>query len=78
MKCAITDTGLTLDCSFCGRSWHKLPPTGAPNDCFPMLAARVRQLETTMRNVAGWLNNGCEPSKGAAELLLVAGLPRSA
>ena len=41
--------------------------------------ARLRQevasLKAQMRNVAGWLNNGCEPAKAAAELLLVAGLP---
>jgi hypothetical protein len=36
---------------------------------------QVEGLKAHMRTVAGWLNNGCEPSKGAGELLLVAGLP---
>lgn len=35
----------------------------------------IERLKAHMRNVAGWLNNGCEPAKGAAELLVVAGLP---
>jgi hypothetical protein len=35
----------------------------------------IEQLKDHMRNVAGWLNNGCEPAHGAAELLLIAGLP---
>lgn len=39
------------------------------------LRAGNERLKAHMRNVAGWLNNGCEPSKGAGELLLVAGLP---
>lgn len=38
-------------------------------------ATEVERLKVHMRNVAGWLNNGCEPAKGAAELLLIAGLP---
>lgn len=39
------------------------------------LATENERLRGCMRNVASWLNNGCEPSKGAAELLLVAGPP---
>lgn len=35
----------------------------------------VARLRAIMRNTAGWLNNGCEPARAAAELLLVAGLP---
>lgn len=40
-----------------------------------ILTPENRKLRATMRNVAGWLNNGCDPARGAAELLLVAGLP---
>lgn len=36
------------------------------------MSREIDRLRHCMRNVASWLNSGCEPAKGAAELLLVA------
>lgn len=40
-----------------------------------ILTEKNEQLKAKIRNVAGWLNNQCEPAQAAAELLLIAGLP---